>query len=256
MKEALKKILLEAGDIMLSAKNIDDVVSEKDGNANFVTKYDVKVQHFLALTLTELYPGSVFIGEEEDCTGDALQGEAWIVDPIDGTTNFIKGLDTSAISVAYLHNGKVMVSAIYNPYRKEFFYAQRGFGATKNDVPIHMTAAGLANNLVFFGTSPYYTELRDKTFDLAKTILTKAGDLRRSGSAVIDFCNLAQGAAAFMFELRLSPWDFAASSLIIEEAGGVIAQLDGSPIRFDAPCSIGAGTPQAWKDFQELHWQM
>ncbi len=256
MKEALRKILLEAGDIMLSARNIAGVVSEKDGNANFVTKYDVKVQHFLAQALLELRPGSAFVGEEEDCTGNVFQGEAWIVDPIDGTTNFIKGLDSSAISVAYLQNGRVMVSAIYNPYRQEFFYAERGHGATKNEVPIHVADAGLENNLVFFGTSPYYVELKDKTFDLAKTILTKADDLRRSGSAVIDFCALAQGSAAFMFELRLCPWDFAASSLVIEEAGGVIAQLDGSPIRFDAPCSIGAGTPQAWKEFQELHWQM
>ena len=249
MKEQLEALLREAGEIILTASEIRSKVSEKEGPANFVTTYDVAVQKLLKERLLALCPQAHFVGEEEDAREDVLHDEAFIVDPIDGTTNFIKGWNTSAISVAMLRDGVVVLAAVYDPYRNEFFYAERGKGAFCNSVPVHVSDEDLAHSLVCLGTAPYYPEVRERTFALAKELLRHAVDLRRCGSAVIDLCQLVRGSAGLFFEWKLSPWDYAACSLLVTEAGGVITQMDGSPLTFDRPCSVLAGTPQAHADF-------
>lgn len=251
MQKAIEAILREAGQIMLSARDIEKAVSEKEGTANFVTKYDVAVQNLLRERLLALRPQAHFVGEEEDAHDDVLHGEAFIVDPIDGTTNFIKHYDHSAVSVAMTRAGEVVLGATYNPYRDELFYAEKGRGAICNGAPIHVAAGGLADSLICFGTSPYYAEMIPRTFALAQRLLENAVDLRRSGSAVIDLCDVARGCAGLMFEMRLSPWDYAASSLIVTEAGGRISQVDGTPLTLDRPCSVLAGTPRAYAEFFE-----
>lgn len=252
MRENLESILREAGEIMLAAQGIERSVREKEGSANFVTAYDVKVQELLKERLLALCPRAHFMGEEGDLRADVLHGEAFIVDPIDGTTNFIRGLNASAVSVAYLSQGEVVEAATFDPYRNEFYYAQRGKGATCNGVPIHVSELPLSESLVCFGTSPYYEELVPRTFELARRLMGTAADLRRSGSAVIDLTWVARGSAGLMFELKLSPWDYAAASLLVTEAGGVISQLDGSPLTFDRGCGVVAGSPKAWAEFFEL----
>ena len=252
MYNKIEKIIKEAGNIMLSAKEIDNSVTEKEGPANFVTKYDVKVQEFLYKNLLELYPDAHFVGEENDQNDDVLHGLAFIVDPIDGTTNFIQHMDASAISVALLKDGEVILGATYNPYRDQFFFAEKGKGATCNGKPIHVSDTKLKDSIVCLGTSPYYPEKHKATTDLAYKLLTNALDLRRSGSAVIDICEVAKGSAGLMYEMLLSPWDYAAASLILTEAGGVITQMDGSPIIFHGKCSVLCGNPKAHRDFFNL----
>ena len=249
MRQKLYEIMKEAGQLILSAHNIENAVTEKAGTANFVTRYDVAVQQLLRRRLLELRPGAVFIGEEEDAQGGALDGEAFIVDPIDGTTNFIKHYQMSAVSVGFAQGGEIVAGAAYNPYRDEFFYAEKGEGASCNGEPIHVNDLPLKDVLVCFGTSPYYPELTRRSFALAEELVHHALDLRRSGSAVIDLCDVARGRAGLMFELRLSPWDYAAASLILTEAGGRISQMDGTPLVFDRTCSVLAGTPLAYADF-------
>ena len=249
MRESIQNILREAGQMMLEAKNIENAVQEKEGPANFVTRYDVAVQQLLRQKLLALRPNAHFVGEEGDARDDVLHGEAFIVDPIDGTTNFIKHYDASAVSVALTRDGEVVMGATYNPYRDEFFYAEKGRGATCNGKVISVAESDLAQSLVCFGTSPYYPELIPRTFALAQALLTHALDLRRSGSAVIDICDVARGRIGLMFELKLSPWDYAAASLILTEAGGRISQLDGTPLVFHHPCSVLAATPRAYRDF-------
>lgn len=252
MREKLERLMREAGELILSASNIKNVVSEKEGTANFVTAYDVKVQRMLRSGLLELRPGSRFVGEEEDAQDDVHQGEVFIVDPIDGTTNFIKGCNASAVSVAMLRDGEPVLGAVYDPYRDEFFYAEKGMGATCNNVPLHVADEDLSQSLVCFGTSPYNPELIPQTFALAQRLVQEGLDLRRSGSAVIDLCQVARGSAGLMFEMRLCPWDHAAAAFIVTEAGGKVSQLDGSPMVYDRPCSAVAGTPKAWEDFFRL----
>ena len=143
-----------------------------------------------------------------------------IVDPIDGTTNFIKDYHTSCISVGIINDGIKAAGVVYNPYLNEMYYAIKGEGAFLNDKRIHVSDEPLSNGIVLFGTSPYYEELNEKSFEMAFDYFKKALDIRRSGSAAIDLCSIAAGRAEVYFELRLSPWDYAAASLILTEAGG------------------------------------
>lgn len=248
MYEFIPELIREASKIMLSAHDIDNTIDSKAGEANFVTAYDVAVQNFLYKEIGERLPEVVIIGEESDENHmEALATKTcFIIDPIDGTTNFIHNYRTSAISIGITEGGKVVYGAIYNPYQDRLYFAERGKGSFVQSptgiTPIHVSDRDLPNALACFGTSPYYREeLGDITFERAKWLFMHTRDIRRSGSAALDLTTAASGAVDIFFEYRLSPWDFAAGSLIIEEAGGVITQFDGSPITLDKPCSILAG---------------
>ena len=154
--------------------------------------------------------------------------------------NFIKDLRASSISVALAEDGRVQLAAVYNPYLDEMFCAERGKGAFCNGKPIHVSEETLENGIVIFGTSPYDEDLSQKSFKLAYEYFRKALDIRRTGSAAIDICAVAAGRAELFFELMLSPWDYAAGSLIVEEAGGIITDAQGNPISLDKRRSIVA----------------
>lgn len=235
----------DCGKIMLEAVRTSDMVDEKEGHANFVTTYDKKVQETLKEKLTEILPAAAFVGEEDDIHTSIQKGLAFIVDPIDGTTNFIKDYHVSAISVGLINDGRSYIGVVYNPYLDEMFTAERGKGAFLNGKPIHVSRNPLSEGIVLFGTAPYYEELSRKSFDLAYEYFRQALDIRRSGSAAIDLCSIAAGRAEVYFELRLSPWDYAAGSLIVEEAGGVVTTVDGGEITFERPCSVLAANGRA-----------
>ncbi len=225
--------------IMLEAKHIEKDTIAKEGRANFVTAYDKKVQERLYQDLLELLPEAEFLGEEgEQGQIDVSKGYVYIVDPIDGTTNFMKGYQMSAISVALAKDGQVICGVVYNPYLDELFTAAKGQGAFLNGVSIHVSKAPLSEGLVLFGTSPYHESLAEKSFQTAYQYFKQALDVRRSGSAALDLCSIAAGRAELFFELILQPWDYAAGSLLIQEAGGVVTDMEGSEIILDGPCSI------------------
>lgn len=249
--QGIMEVMLEAGKILLSASDIERTVHAKEGKNNFVTDYDKRVQAFLFEKLALLLPEAVFIGEEEEEHPKLPDGYAFVIDPIDGTTNFMKGYCASCISVGLLKAGQPFMAAVYNPYLKEMFHAHKGKGAFCNNRPIHVSEHELADGLVIFGTAPYYEELARQPFDLAYEFLQKCIDVRRSGSAAIDLCNIACGRAELYFELMLSPWDFAAGALIVEEAGGCVLGVDGKPLSFDKKSGVVAGNPKTitcWKN--------
>lgn len=160
------------------------------------------------------------------------------MDPIDGTTNFIKDYHVSAISAGLAKDGEKYIGVVYNPYLDEMFTAERGKGAFLNGRPIHVSRNPLSEGIVLFGTAPYYEELSKKSFQMAYAYFKKALDVRRSGSAAIDLCSIAAGRAELYFELRLSPWDFAAGALIVEEAGGVVTTVEGGAVTLGQKCSV------------------
>lgn len=251
------QIIREAGKIILSAHDVRSHTSDieaKAGTANFVTVYDKKVQSFLLERFHALLPEAKFMAEEKENRPEDLQnGLCFIIDPIDGTTNFIHRYECSTISVALLENGQPAMAAILNPYTGDLFTAQAGKGAFRNEKPIHVTDAPLSEGLVLFGTSPYYKSTRaDETFDLAKTVFLACSDLRRSGSAAWDLCSVACGKVEAFFEAFLSPWDYAAGWLIVREAGGVVTQFDGSPVSFDKGCPVMASNRAAADDLLAL----
>lgn len=239
--ELLEKITAaarECGQIMLQAKRDPAMIDEKNGHANFVTIYDKKIQELLQKQLLEILPEAVFVGEEEDIHASIQKGYAFIVDPIDGTTNFIKDYKASCVSIGLTLNGTPYLGIVYNPYLDEMYTAIKGQGAQLNGRPIHVSDKPLSQGIVLFGTSPYYEELHEKAFSMAYHYFKQAMDLRRSGSAAIDLCSIAAGRAELFFELRLSPWDYAAGGLICQEAGGTVTTCEGTPITLDRPCSI------------------
>ena len=252
MKETIKKIekvARECADIMLSADREKADINEKTGNADLVTKYDKMIQEKLKKDLHEILPEATFVGEEEDIHAAVNEGYAFIVDPIDGTTNFIKDYHASCVSIGIAKDGKPFAGVIYNPYLDEMFTAVKGQGAYLNEKKITVSAKTLEKGIVLFGTSPYYEDLSKKSFEMAYDYFKHSLDIRRSGSAALDLCSIAAGRAELYFELKLSPWDYAAGAIIVMEAGGVITKVDGSEITLDKPCSILASNGKAVMDY-------
>jgi len=239
------KIVHDCGRILLDASDIERKTCQKAGKGNFVTEYDSKVQALLKKHLLELVPDAVFLGEEDQMDHtDISSGYSFIVDPIDGTANFMRGYHASCISVALALDGYPVLGVVHNPYQKETFYAQKGKGAYLNGNLIAASSRPLSEGLILFGTAPYQEELTKKSFEIAYQYMSHAQDLRRSGSAAIDLCMIADGRAEFFFELALCPWDYAAGALIVEEAGGIVSDLNGQPLTYDKRQTVTARGPK------------
>jgi len=231
-------LVKNCGKVILNADREKMAIDIKSGVADLVTEYDKNIQEQLKNGLKKILPEAKFIGEEGSSDELSDNGFAFVVDPIDGTTNFVKDFHISAISVALLKGRDVVAGIVYNPYLDEMFSAIKGQGAFCNGKKIAVSSQPLSNALVLFGSSPYDKALAKKTFELVFEYFNKALDIRRCGSAALDLCSVAAGRAELYFELQVSPWDFAAGKLIVEEAGGVVTSLEGAPLTFDGKTSI------------------
>lgn len=240
MLQKMIPIVREAGKIVLSARDIWSHTHEKGGAADLVTEYDVAVENFLKENLLPLIPSSIFFGEEEAENSDPTQGWAFIVDPIDGTTNFVRGLKQSAISVALAYDGVLEFGIVLDPYKDELFYAERGAGAYLNGTPIHVSSRPLEQGIFGMGTAIYRREYLEPTMRITTELFKRSCDFRRLGAAALDLCNVACGRTDLFFEYSLCPWDHAAGGLIITEAGGYICTLEGGPVSLTDRCSVWA----------------
>ena len=241
----------EAAELILHAGKI--LSQEKTGHRDMVTQYDKKVQELAVKRLREAVPDARFFCEENTVQDDLHAEHVFVIDPIDGTTNFIKGLHCSCVSIAYLHNGVPTAATVYDPYMDELFSAVKDEGAWLNGERIFAAETPLSESITFFGTSPYYPEKTDETFRLARIAYDVSLDLRRSGAAELDLSNVAAGRAGLYFEVNLSFWDYAAGMLLVEEAGGKCTAADGSPLPLDgSKSSVVAGGRQAHEDFLRL----
>jgi len=229
----MKEVILEAGEILkkgfLGAKEV-----EKKGKVDLVTSFDLEIEKFLRKGLEKKYKGFEFVGEES--FNEKVPKNAIIVDPIDGTTNFVHQLVYTAISVAIQKDGEIVEGAVYNPILKEFFYAKKGKGAFLNDKKIEVDKrVTLINSLIATGF-PYTktSRSRDYLFTLCalREVLPLCRDVRRLGSASIDLAYVAMGRFGGFFETNLKPWDTGAGILLVEEAGGVVSNHLGNPYRF------------------------
>ncbi|MCD8106694.1 MAG: inositol monophosphatase [Oscillospiraceae bacterium] len=227
---SLRQSILSLGEIILSAAGNELQITEKSSARDLVTRYDRLVQERLVADISESVPGAQFVSEEMADRGDLSAEDTFIIDPIDGTTNFIHKMGNCAISVAWYKSGKPFYGAVYDPAANEFFEAKAGEGAYLNGKPIHVSDAPLKNSIVLFGTAPYNPELGDLTFSLVRRIFGKCQDVRRMGSAALDICHVACGRAGLYFEATLSPWDYAAASLILRESGGSFVDFSGKEI--------------------------
>ena len=227
--QTLIRLVHETRPLITETENAKNITVK--GYADFVTKVDTSVQDFLRKKLFDLAPQVQFMGEEEGHSDLDPARPFWILDPVDGTTNFIHNYGHSAISLALAEDGQVVFGVVYNPYRQECFTAVRGQGAQCNGRPIQVsTAPHLSDSLVAVGTVPGHRELGQQAFAQMWAVYNACQDIRRSGSASLDLCDVACGRVDGYLELYLQPWDYAAGSLILAEAGGCATGLDGAPL--------------------------
>ncbi len=210
------------------------------GRADYVTQVDTDIQAFLFRELRSRFPDIQFLGEEEGLHEMAAD-TYWILDPIDGTTNLIHDYQHSVVSLGLYEKGRITMGVIYDPFREDVYYAQSGQGSFLNGTPIHVSEAEtLSETIISVGTSPYDRELAEENFRRMQRVFDKAQDIRRTGAAALDLAYVACGRTGGFFEPRLSPWDFAAGMLLVEEAGGTVTDFAGEPLSFLRKGSIAA----------------
>ncbi len=252
MLEKIIEAVKQAGEIYKSAGNDLGIVT-KSSNVDLVTKYDKMIQDFLIEKLTALIPDAHFLGEEGDDNKELTDGYCFIIDPIDGTTNFIKGFQHSAISVGLAKDKELYIGVVMDPDLDNIYYAEKGKGAYLNGRKIHVSNCDISESLVLFGTCPYEHELAHRTFELTEQIFYKAIEVRRGGSAALDICYVAAGKADLYYELILRPWDWAGATLILREAGGIAATIDGDELDAGKITSYACGNAVNLKELYEIY---
>lgn len=199
------------------------------GPTDLVTEIDHQAQALIASTLGEAFPSYGLLGEEG---GEIIvsDGPRWIVDPLDGTVNYIRAYPFFAVSIALERDGGLVVGVVYNPVLDELFVAEKGKGATLNGNPIHVSAATRLEESVLASGFPYgvWTSDDDNSREWRR-FLKRALSMRCDASASIDLCHVAMGRLDGHWEQELGPWDMAAGALIVQEAGGQVTQVTGEP---------------------------
>lgn len=227
----------EAGQIILARDSTDIIL--KEGNANFVTPTDIAVSEYLTDSLPKLLDGSKMISEESHHNAAYQNGAVWVVDPIDGTNNFIYGFNFSVVSIGLLVDGKPTLGVIYNPYSQDVFTGIRGNGAALNGKAIHVHPyKSLSETMVLLETGSYNDRLSMKTFYPLRAVFRDCVDYRVTGCSALDICYVASGKVGAFFSELISIWDYAAALVILEEAGGTVSRWDGSPLDFGKPGTI------------------
>jgi myo-inositol-1(or 4)-monophosphatase len=218
-------------------------VEEKQKN-DFVTGADRESEERIIAAIRARYPQDAFLAEEGGASAGASRGaREWIIDPLDGTSNFVSGFPFWCVSIAAREGGALAVGVVWDPLRGELYAAERGRGAYRNGNRIRVTGRpGLDGAFVATGFPFRNREKIDAYLALFRAVFLEARAIRRAGSAALDLAYVAAGVFDGFFEFRLSPWDVAAGALLIEEAGGVLTDFDGGN-RYLERGNVIAGAP-------------
>ncbi len=224
----------------LGSLSREDIRNKK--TADFVTRVDRDSEEIIITTIRKRFHDHSFLAEESG-KGDRVSEFQWIIDPLDGTTNFIHSFPVFCVSIALQRRDDLIVAAVLDPTRDELFTATRGKGASLNGAPLRVSESGnFEDSLLTTGFPFRQKEYIDAYLRLFKNLFSRTGDLRRAGSAALDLAYLAAGRCDGFFEIGLSPWDIAAGSLLIEEAGGIVTDFGGGRDHLISG-NIVAGTP-------------
>lgn len=240
-----------AGEVIVrSLPRLDSIQVATKGRNDFVSEVDRAAEREIIGIIHRLYPDHAFLAEEsgESGTGDTV----WIIDPLDGTTNFLHGFPVFAVSIACQIKGRVEHGVVYDPMRQEIFTASRGGGAFLDDRRIRVSKQrGLEGALIATGF-PYSsnTKYLDAYIEMMKQVMVSTAGLRRPGAAALDLAYVAAGRVDAFWEIGLKPWDTAAGALLVTEAGGHIGTLSGGEYRQGG--NIVAGTPKVYTALLEL----
>lgn len=233
LKQVLLDATMEAGKVIQQHFNSSFKIEHKDGINNLVTEVDRFSEARIIEVIKSTYPAHSIISEE---VGELIQKSdyQWIIDPIDGTVNFAHGLPICCVSIGLLYNDELIMGAVYNPMMNEFFFAEKGMGATLNDQPIRVSKKTNFEKAFLVTGFPYNwpENTSEHPIKVFEKLVLEGLPVRRLGSAAIDLCWVACGRFDGFWEYNLSPWDVAAGYLIVQEAGGKVTDFNG------APCSV------------------
>ena len=234
-----------AGDLIVrSLSRLDSLKVDTKGRNDFVTDVDRKAEAEIIATVRRSYPEHAFLGEESGRSGD---GEfVWIIDPLDGTTNFLHGFPTFAVSIAVEHRKRLQHAIVYDPMRQEFFTASRGEGAQLEGKKIRVSTQRTLEGALIGTGFPFRSEADyvDQYLAILKEIMGVAAGVRRPGAAALDLAYVAAGRIDGFWEFGLSPWDTAAGTLLIQEAGGRVGTPAGAEYALGR--NIVAGNPKVY----------
>jgi myo-inositol-1(or 4)-monophosphatase len=234
LRDLAERAARRAGDQLRNRFGNSGAINHK-GAIDLVTEADHEAEQLVIETIRGERPGDAVLAEERGAEGEGASVR-WIIDPLDGTTNFARSFPMFAVSVAAEIEGELAAGAVYVPMLDELFAASLGSGATLNGRPIRVSSTTALENAFLATGFPYDIRVNpDNNLDHFARFATRALAIRRAGAAAIDLCYLACGRFDGFWELRLKPWDLAAGALAIREAGGHITGSDGSPFRLDGP---------------------
>jgi myo-inositol-1(or 4)-monophosphatase len=244
MPSAERRVAIDAARVagLLLRDALDDPrqVEFKGTPTNLVTEMDARVERLVCERLHEAFPDDAILGEESGAR-PGTSGRRWIVDPLDGTTNYAHGLPIFAVSIGLEAGGHVVLGVVYDPNRDELFAAERGQGAWLGDRPLRVSPTATLNASLIATGFPYdVRETADNNAREFAAFTLRAQGVRRMGSAVVYLSYLAAGRIDGYWELRLGAWDVAAGALLVEEAGGRVTALDGGPLDLDAPAIVAS----------------
>lgn len=230
---------------------LDELKVEKKGHNDFVSEADHAAERTIIETVRKHYPEHAFLAEESGVSGDSET--VWIIDPLDGTTNYLHGFPVFAVSIGVQVHGRIEHGVVYDPMRQELFTASRGAGAQLDGKRIRVSGRTQLEHALIGTGFPFRnvdTDMRPYLDMLGKVVKNTAG-VRRPGAAALDLCYVAAGRLDAFWETGLAAWDLAAGSLIIREAGGIVSGLDGSEDFLDSG-HILTGTPKIYAGMARL----
>ena len=240
-----------AGEVIIRSLNrLESLTVASKGRNDFVTEVDHAAEHEIISTIRRHYPQHAFLAEESGASGES--DTVWIIDPLDGTTNFMHGFPVFAVSIACQIKGRLEHAVVYDPMRGELFTASRGAGAHLENHRLRVSKARTLEGALLATGFPYRADSlhADAYFAMLKAVSQHAAGVRRPGAAALDLAYVAAGRVDAFWEFGLSPWDTAAGTLLIQEAGGRIGTLTGGEYRQQG--HIVAGTPKVYAALLEL----
>ncbi len=225
----------EAGALLRDHFGRTKEITYKSSTIDLVTNVDLLSETLIKERIAAHYPRHAILAEESGHQVGASE-YCWLIDPLDGTTNYAHGYPFFCVTLALEYRGEIVLGVAYDPLREELFVAERGAGATLNGRSIRVSqTATLAQGLLATGFPYTIRSHPDESLDYFARFVKTAQAIRRDGSAVLDLCYLACGRFDGFWELGLKPWDMAAGALMVEEAGGRVTRFDGSRFRLDEP---------------------
>lgn len=240
----------EAGDIMQRYRDDGFSLARKEAYTDIVTEADEAVQETIVERLHEAFPEDAIRGEEDVAGVDGENGRAWVIDPIDGTKNFVHGFPAYCTSIALKEDGEAVVGVVYNPVRDELFTAVRGEGAELNGEPLSVSAVEtLPDALVLSRLSERAEERREIETRFLRDLLAQPSSLRRLASAALNLCYVAAGRADAFALISIHEWDVAAGTVILEEAGGTVRTRDSV---VDGAIEVVASNGHVQADLEEV----